>query len=133
MKKGLLGAATISMVFALASTSALAGGHSGLKEAMKDPKKMEAFMDARLDHRTGLEGKEAELGQAVAAVVDDLEGKLNLENSGDEEFGRYKPGVTLKKSRRTPNDAFPPARPLAQISPWKTNPVQRQRHAQTAV
>ena len=89
MKKGLLGATTASLMFVLVSAPALAGGHSGLKEAMKDPKKMEAFMDARLDHRTGLEGKEAELGQTVAAVVRDLDGKLDLSDSSDEELGRY--------------------------------------------
>jgi hypothetical protein len=92
MMKELLSAAvtvlSLLLFFSL-SSAALAGGHSGLKDAMQDPKKMEAFMDARLDHRTGLEGKEAELGQIVAGVVEDLDGKLDLSASSDEEFGRY--------------------------------------------
>jgi hypothetical protein len=87
--KSVFSAATITMLFVLLSSPASAGGHSGLKEAMQDPKKMEAFMDARLDHRTGLEGKEAELGQSVAEVVQDFDGKLNLANASDEEFGHY--------------------------------------------
>jgi len=86
MQQLMVRSAIVSVALAVVSTTAIAGGH---REAMKDPKKMEAFMEARLNHTTGLEGKEAELGQAVAAVVDDLDGTLNLENSGDEEFGRY--------------------------------------------
>jgi hypothetical protein len=89
MKTGLLGTATAALMVVFASAPAFAGGHTGLKGAMQDPKKMEEFMDARLDHRTGLEGKEAELGQKVAAVVRDLDGELDLSNSSDAELGRY--------------------------------------------
>ena len=68
----------------------MASGHNAaIKEAMKDPKKMEAFMQDRLDHKTGLEGKEAELGQGMVALVQELDGKLDLSKSSDEELGRY--------------------------------------------
>ena len=78
------------MIVALLSSSALAGSHNeAIREAMKDPKKMEAFMEDRLDHTTGLEGKEAELGQGVAGLVQELDGKLDLSKSSDEELGRY--------------------------------------------
>lgn len=56
---------------------------------MKDPKKMEAFMVDRLDHKTGLEGKEAELGQGIVALVQELDGKLDLSKSSDEALGHY--------------------------------------------
>ena len=56
---------------------------------MKDPKKMEAFMADRLDHKTGLEGKEAELGQGIVALVQELHGKLDLSKSSDEALGHY--------------------------------------------
>lgn len=56
---------------------------------MKDPKKMEAFMADRLDHKTGLEGKEAELGQGIVALVQELDGKLDLSKSSDEALGHY--------------------------------------------
>jgi len=79
-----------AMIVALLSSSALAGSHNeAIREAMKDPKKMEAFMEDRLDHTTGLEGKEAELGQGVAGLVQELDGKLDLSKSSDEELGRY--------------------------------------------
>lgn len=78
------------MVTALLSSFALAGSHNeAIREAMKDPKKMEAFMEDRLDHTTGLEGKEAELGKGVVALVQELDGKLDLSKSSDEELGRY--------------------------------------------
>ena len=68
----------------------MAGGHNAaIKEAMQDPKKMEAFMQDRLDHKTGLEGKEAELGQGIVALVQELDGKLDLSKSSDEALGRY--------------------------------------------
>ena len=46
-------------------------------------------MADRLDHTTGLEGKEAELGQGVVALVKELGGKLDLSKSSDEELGRF--------------------------------------------
>jgi hypothetical protein len=68
----------------------LAGSHNAaIREAMKDPKKMEAFMADRLDHKTGLEGKEAELGQGIVALVQELDGKLDLSKSSDEALGHY--------------------------------------------
>lgn len=82
--------AVTTAIFVLASSAALAGGHNqAMKEAMKDPKKMEAFMEARLDHTTGLEDKKAELGQGIVALVKELDGKLDLSKSSDEELGNY--------------------------------------------
>lgn len=82
--------AIASMVFALVTTQVLAGGHNqAIKEAMQDPIKMEAFMEKRLDHTTGLEGKEAELGKGIVAMVQEMDGKLDLSKSSDEELGRY--------------------------------------------
>ena len=78
--------ALAAALVALASVPAMAGGH---REAMKDPKKMEAFMEARLDHTTGLEGKEAELGQGIVAMVQEMGGKLDLSKASDEELGKY--------------------------------------------
>jgi hypothetical protein len=79
-----------SVLFVLASSAALAGSHNAaIREAMKDPKKMEAFMADRLDHKTGLEGKEAELGQGIVALVQELDGKLDLSKSSDEALGHY--------------------------------------------
>lgn len=90
MKKVFISSAVASFIFALLSSSALAGGHNqAIKEAMQDPKKMEAFMQDRLDHKTGLEGKEAELGQGVVALVQELDGNLDLSKSSDAALGRY--------------------------------------------
>jgi len=90
MKNLFFSSAGASMIFALLSSSALAGGHNqAIKEAMQDPVKMEAFMEDRLDHKTGLEGKEAELGQGVAALIQDMGGELDLSKSSDEALGRY--------------------------------------------
>ena len=90
MKKLYLRSTVAAMIFALLSSSALAGGHNqAIKEAMQDPKKMEAFMEDRLDHTTGLEGKEAELGRGVVALIKELDGKLDLSKSSDEALGRY--------------------------------------------
>jgi len=90
MKKLFFGPIFTSVIFVLISSSAMASGHNAaIKEAMKDPKKMEAFMQDRLDHKTGLEGKEAELGQGMVALVQELDGKLDLSKSSDEELGRY--------------------------------------------
>lgn len=90
MEKLFFRATVTTMIFAFLSSSALAGSHNqALKEAMQDPKKMEAFMEARLDHKTGLEGQEAELGKSVAAMVADMGGDLDLSKSSDEAFGRY--------------------------------------------
>ena len=86
MQNVLFRSALAGTLLALATTSAIAGGH---REAMKDPKKMEAFMEARLDHTTGLEGKEAELGQGIVAMVQEMGGKLDLTKASDEELGRY--------------------------------------------
>ena len=61
-----------SIVAAMAllfGVGALAGAH---KEAMKDPKKMEAYLDKKLDKRTGLENRQKELGARVADVVKQL-------------------------------------------------------------
>lgn len=89
MKK-VFSSAVTSTLFVLLSAPVLAGGHNqAIKEAMQDPKKMEAFMEDRLDHTTGLEGKEAELGQGVVALVQELDGKLDLSKSSDEALGRY--------------------------------------------
>jgi hypothetical protein len=56
-------AACIAVVM---TVNAFAGGH---KEAMKDPKKMEAYLDKRLNKSTGMESQKKELGEAVAAIV----------------------------------------------------------------
>ncbi len=81
---------TAAVVLALTSSAAVAGGHNeAIREAMRDPKKMEAFMEDRLDHTTGLEGKEAELGRGIVALVQELDGKLDLSKASDEELGRY--------------------------------------------
>jgi hypothetical protein len=75
---------------ALVSTSVLAGGHNAaIREAMQDPAKMETFMEARLDHTTGLEDKKAELGQGIVALVEELGGDLDLSKSSDEALGQY--------------------------------------------
>lgn len=90
MKKLLLGSAVTSVIFVLVSSAALAGGHNeAMKEAMKDPKKMEAFMEDRLDHTTGLEGKQAELGRDFVALVQKLGGNIDMSKLSDEELGRY--------------------------------------------
>lgn len=90
MHKVLFRSATAAAVLALVSTSVVAGNHNAaIREAMKDPKKMEAFMADRLDHTTGLEGKEAELGQGIVAMVQELGGTLDLSKSSDEELGQY--------------------------------------------
>jgi len=90
MVKVFFGSALTAMVVALLSPPVLAGSHNqAMKEAMQDPKKMEAFMEERLDHKTGLEGKEVELGQGVVALVQELGGKLDLSKSSDAELGRY--------------------------------------------
>ena len=90
MKQLLFSPMVTSVIFVLVSASAFAGSHNAaIREAMKDPKKMEAFMADRLDHKTGLEGKEAELGKGVVALVQELNGKLDLSKSSDEELGRY--------------------------------------------
>lgn len=90
MDKRFFRATVTTMIFALSNASALAGGHNeAIKEAMKDPKKMEAFMEDRLDHTTGLEGQEAKLGRSVAEVIRQMDGDLDLSKSSDEEFGRY--------------------------------------------
>jgi len=90
MKKLFFGPLVTPVIFVLVSSSAMAGGHNAaIKEAMQDPKKMEAFMQDRLDHKTGLEGKEAELGQGIVALVQELDGKLDLSKSSDEALGRY--------------------------------------------
>ena len=90
MEKPFIRATVTTMIFALLSSSAFAGSHNAaIREAMKDPKKMEAFMEDRLDHTTGLEGQEAKLGQSVAEVIKQMDGELDLSRSSDEEFGRY--------------------------------------------
>jgi hypothetical protein len=90
MVKVFFGSALAAMVAALLSAPVLAGSHNqAMKEAMQDPKKMEAFMEDRLNHKTGLEGKEVELGQGVVALVQQLGGKLDLSKSSDAELGRY--------------------------------------------
>jgi len=79
-----------SATILFASSAAIAGGHNqAMREAMKDPKKMEAFMENRLDHETGLEDKKAELGRGVVALISELDGKLDLSKSSDEELGHY--------------------------------------------
>jgi hypothetical protein len=79
-----------SVVLVLVSSVALAGGHNAaMKEAMKDPKKMEVFMEARLDHKTGLENKEGELGDGFVALVQALDGDLDMSKMSNEELGRY--------------------------------------------
>ena len=90
MKNLFFGSTVTTIIFALISSAALAGGHNeAMKEAMKDPKKMEAFMEDRLNHTTGLEGKEAELGKGIVALVQEMDGKLDMSKSSDEEMGRY--------------------------------------------
>lgn len=90
MEKVFFRSAVASLIFALLSSSALAGGHNqAIKEAMQDPKKMEAFMQDRLDHTTGLEGKEAELGKGIVELVQELDGKLDMSKSSDAALGRY--------------------------------------------
>jgi hypothetical protein len=90
MKTLFLRSVTASVLIGLVSAPVFAGGHNqAMKEAMKDPKKMEAFMEQRLDHKTGLEGKEALLGEAVADVIAELNGELDLSKSSFAEFGRY--------------------------------------------
>ena len=90
MNKVLLRSFATAVVVALVSSNVWAGGHNAaIKEAMQDPKKMEAFMEDRLDHTTGLEGKEAELGQGLIAMVQDMNGDLDMSKSSDEELGRY--------------------------------------------
>ena len=90
MKKLFFGTTVTSVIFVLVSSSALAGSHNAaIKEAMKDPQKMEAFMEDRLDHTTGLEGKEVELGEGMVALVQALGGTIDLSKSSDEELGRY--------------------------------------------
>jgi len=90
MKNLVIRSTFASVALTLLSSTVLAGSHNAaIREAMKDPKKMEAFMEQRLDHRTGLEGKEKELGKGVVALVKELDGKLDLSKSSDEELGRY--------------------------------------------
>jgi hypothetical protein len=90
MTKLFFGPTVTSVIFLLVSSSAWASGHNAaIKEAMQDPQKMEAFMEARLNHTTGLEGKEAELGQGVVALVQQLGGTLDMSKLSDEELGRY--------------------------------------------
>ena len=90
MKKLFIGSTVMTVIFVLVSSAALAGGHNAaIKEAMNDPEKMEAFMQDRLDHKTGLEGKEAELGQGIVALVQELDGNLDLSKSSDEALGHY--------------------------------------------
>jgi hypothetical protein len=90
MMKAILRPAVTAMTIVLMSSSAFAGGHNqAMKEAMKDPKKMEAFMEQRLDHTTGLEGKEAQLGQGIVALVKELDGEIDMSKSSDAELGRY--------------------------------------------
>jgi hypothetical protein len=90
MKKLFFRSTVTTVILVLVSSAALAGGHNAaIKEAMKDPAKMEAFMADRLDHKTGLEGKEAELGQGMVALVQELDGSLDMSKLSDEELGRY--------------------------------------------
>ncbi len=90
MEKRLFRATVTTTIFALLSSSAFAGSHNAaIREAMKDPRKMETFMEDRLDHTTGLEGQEAKLGQSVAEVIKQMGGELDLSKSSDEELGRY--------------------------------------------
>jgi hypothetical protein len=90
MEKLVFRATITTLIFALLSASAFAGSHNeAIRAAMKDPKKMEAFMEDRLDHTTGLEGQEAKLGQSVAEMIRQMGGKLDLSKSSDEELGRY--------------------------------------------
>ena len=81
---------TLASIILLISSTVLAGGHNAaIKEAMKDPKKMEAFMENRLDHKTGLEGKEPELGKNFVALVQEMGGKLDMSKMSDDDLGRY--------------------------------------------
>ena len=90
MKQRFFSSAVTSVLVVLISSTAMAGGHNAaIKEAMQDPKKMEAFMEKRLDHTTGLEGKEAELGKGIVALVQEMDGKLDLSKSSDEALGKY--------------------------------------------
>jgi hypothetical protein len=90
MQKVIFAPAFAAAIIVLVSTSAMAGGHNAaMKEAMQDPEKMAAFMEKRLDHTTGLESKKAELGQGIVALVKELDGKLDLSKSSDEELGHY--------------------------------------------
>jgi len=90
MNNVIIRSAVTSVAIVLLSSQAFAGGHNAaIREAMQDPKKMEAFMEKRLDHTTGLEGKEAELGKGVVALIKEMDGKLDLSKSSDEELGRY--------------------------------------------
>ena len=100
MKKAIIRTVFTSLVVALVSAPAFSGGH---KEAMQDPEKMEAFMDARLDHTTGLEGKEAELGRGIVALVKELDGKLDLSKSSDEELGKY---ILTAVKTKNHNDSY---------------------------
>ena len=89
MEKLFFRATLMTAVVAFFSSSVFAGSHNeAIREAMKDPKKMEAFMADRLDHTTGLEGQEAKLGESVAELVAQMNGKLDLSKSSNEEFGR---------------------------------------------
>ena len=72
------------LILAVASSAVFAGGH---KEAMKDPKKMEAYLDRKLDKRTGLEAKQAELGAGVLAIVKDI--NPNAKDLDPEVMGHY--------------------------------------------
>ena len=90
MKKLFFGSTVTSIILLFVSSAALAGGHNAaIKEAMKDPKKMEVFMADRLDHKTGLEGKEAELGKSFVAMVKEMGGTLDMSKFNDEDLGRY--------------------------------------------
>ncbi len=62
-------AMSAGIILAVASSAVFAGGH---KNAMKDPKQMEAFLDKKLDKTTGLEGQETALGEGVLAMVKDM-------------------------------------------------------------
>jgi hypothetical protein len=90
MKKRFFSSMITSLILMLVSSLALAGGHNAaIKAAMQDPKKMEAFMEQRLDHTTGLEGKESQLGEGVVALVQELGGELDMSKSSNEALGRY--------------------------------------------
>ncbi len=90
MKQRFFSSTIASVLFVLISSTAVAGSHNAaIKAAMQDPKKMEAFMEKRLDHTTGLEGKEAELGKGIIALVQEMDGKLDMSKSSDEALGQY--------------------------------------------
>lgn len=59
----------VASVLAVVSASVLAGPP---KEALKDPRLMAEYMDKRLDKSTGLEGREEQLGAALAKIVSEL-------------------------------------------------------------